>query len=276
MHSPSRVAFLICITPLLFACNDTQLVSLPPPPGNVEVPVAVVDGPVELNTLETAVLDGSASFDPDNPADNAIAEYHWALAQAPAGSSTHVQGSGAQGSVFIDVAGQYTVELVVVDRAGLVSEPAYHTFEAVPWADLHVELSWSTNDSDVDVHLIDESRGGSLFNVPHDCYFQNMTPDWGPSGPIGNPTLDIDDVDGFGPENINVGAPEDGQTYRIIVHYWDDWGTGPTDAVVRIYIDGALVLERQRNLPYTDRIWDVARIQWPTGTVEELGTMYDY
>ena len=38
-----------------------------------------------------------------------------------------------------------------------------------------------------------------------------------------DPSIDLDDTDGFGPETITVENPCDG-TYAIAVHYWSSHG----------------------------------------------------
>ncbi|MCX7943210.1 MAG: choice-of-anchor D domain-containing protein [Deltaproteobacteria bacterium] len=80
-----------------------------------------------------------------------------------------------------------------------------------------------------------------------------------------NPTLDIDDVEGFGPENINIISPSAG-TYRVVVYYFNDQGIGSSDAWVKLYING--INKPEWNFgPFTlnrsKQAWDVVDIQWP-------------
>jgi len=59
-------------------------------------------------------------------------------------------------------------------------------------------------------------------------------------------------------------------TYRIGVHYWNDHGFGPSDAVVRIYLDGELAYTSSPvTLTHRD-MWDVAEVVWPTQTVNPV------
>ncbi len=80
-----------------------------------------------------------------------------------------------------------------------------------------------------------------------------------------NPALDIDDVEGFGPENINIVSPSAGN-YKITVYYFNDQGIGSSDAWIKLYING--INKPEWNFgPFTlqksKQAWDVAIIQWP-------------
>ncbi|MGC8926711.1 MAG: choice-of-anchor D domain-containing protein [Myxococcota bacterium] len=88
-----------------------------------------------------------------------------------------------------------------------------------------------------------------------------------------NPTLDIDDVEGFGPENINIVSPSEGN-YMITVYYFNDQGIGSTDAWVKVYINGINKPEWNFGpfkLERSKQAWDVAIIQWPKkGSANEV------
>jgi hypothetical protein len=143
---------------------------------------------------------------------------------------------------------------------------------------LHIELEWDTDDSDVDMHLV--RPGGSLFDCESDCYYANMSPDWGAQGDtLDDPFLDYDDVDGYGPEKTNLSEPIPG-TYKVVMHYYSDsyegWGGGASKAIVRIYTYGMLVQEfGPTTLQYTDHTWDVCTVDWPGAVVTPLGNLYD-
>ena len=249
-------------------CNDTTLSSIPVA---AEPPVAVIQGASAYSPLDTAVFDGSGSHD----ADGTIVSHTWALLARPAGSNSTLETPNAgQVELFVDFAGDYMLELTVTDDTGLTGT-ATMPFSAVPWQDIHVELAWDIDVSDVDLHLVDQASGGQFAVAPLDCYYSNKTPDWGDAGAANDPTLDIDDVDGFGPENINVAQPKDGAKYRVMVHYYSDDGVGGTNAIIRIYLNGTLQFEQVKFLSQTDKVWDVATIDWPTGAIEEIGTIFD-
>lgn len=73
-----------------------------------------------------------------------------------------------------------------------------------------------------------------------DCAYANRQPDWGtPGDPLDDPRLDLDDVRGRGPEIISLNNPADG-VYQVQVHFCNDRVGEPTEAVVEIFIEGAL------------------------------------
>ena len=137
--------------------------------------------------------------------------------------------------------------------------------------------------SDLDLHFVnaDEAHGDAngdgiidgLFDAQWDTFWFNHSPNWGrvnPSVPD-DPSLDLDDTDGTGPENLNLMIPGVGTTYDIFVHYWSDHGFGPSTATVRVYLNGQLAFEAHQALVNHD-MWPVARIVWGVGVVAPLGT----
>jgi len=143
---------------------------------------------------------------------------------------------------------------------------------------LHVELEWDQDACDVDLHLL--APGGDFGSCDSDCFFSNPSPDWGTQGDvIDDPFLDYDDVDGYGPENINISEPQPG-VYKVLLHYYSDTydygpGGGATDAVVRIYSYGQLLAEfGPQELDQTNRNWDVCTVEWPSLAITPLGDTY--
>jgi hypothetical protein len=151
---------------------------------------------------------------------------------------------------------------------------------------LHVQLRWHTPDdpneldegpgmgADLDLHLLhpaapQNQQAADLdgdgdpdpyFDPRYDCYSSNNRPDWGEAGALHNPRLDRDDIDGAGPENINLDKLESGVSYRVAVYYVDDHGFGPSLATVQVKLAGDLVYESENvNLQAGD-MWCVAFI----------------
>jgi hypothetical protein len=116
-------------------------------------------------------------------------------------------------------------------------------------------MRWDTFGSvDMDFHL---HRSGTTTNfcTDDDCYYGNCRTygaglPWGyvssPAEACGggagdtcyNPRLDIDNIVGFDPENINVDNPNNGDSFRVMSHMFG--GTARTNPVVTIYCGGRL------------------------------------
>jgi uncharacterized protein YfaP (DUF2135 family) len=199
-----------------------------------------------------------------NPSGELI--YDWSVLATPDGSSTTevIDPGKAFTSLFADLAGSYTVQLVVENEVGLRSQPDVCQFDAIPPKNLHIELIWDTGDSDMDLHLV--QGGWEMFQMPGDCTYCNPSPAW--EG--GDPILALDDRTGYGPENINIDAPADGD-YDIWVHYFDDKGGGDSVATVRVWMNGEMTWEGSELMTGRDA-WHVGFVRWihPDGTFSEL------
>jgi hypothetical protein len=128
---------------------------------------------------------------------------------------------------------------------------------------LHIRLTWPLLGSDVDLHLV---RPGGVMWTYDDVYFANSNPDWGiPGVACDNPTLDIDCITQCTIENTRLSTLENG-TYSVKVHYYSDHDLGPTSPQVTIWLQGTPYNFGPQQV--TDNaIWDVATIDWPSGTV---------
>jgi len=165
----------------------------------------------------------------------------------------------------------------------------------VPDEAIHVELLWNTPGdkdqsdegpeagADMDLHFAHaygsgldfdgDGKADPWFDPKYDCFWFNKSPEWGSYDPNtdDNPSLDRDDTDGAGPENLNLTLPEAGLTYNVGVHYFDDHGKGPSEADVRIYIYGQLKFQQKSNDLQHKDMWYVATIAWPTGAITAKG-----
>lgn len=241
-------------------------------------PRSVYDG-VPLDFLS---LDSTRSFSEDG---SPIVRTEWTLVQRPPDSgAAFSQGvEGARNGIFLDLTGEYQVEMHVWNARGMRScEPAVLDIEAIPDEDVHIQLVWDTpNDnnqfdsfgSDVDLHLL--RQGGVWNSDPWDCFWQNLEPDWGkPFDGTDNPSLDIDDTDGWGPENINLNNPEEDLRYHVGVHYFSDQGFGTSYATVRLYLGGRLEKEYRRQRLRDQQFWHVADIDWSRRQVVDHNDIY--
>ena len=241
--------------------------------------------PITVAPLDTVVLNGGESEDPDGR----VVGYDWRVIDKPEDSTVRLgsvegeEDNDAQRQFRVLTAGDYEIGLQVEDNDGFTScEEATATITAIPNEKVHVELTWTnpedpdeTDDtgSDVDLHMV-KMGPGEWFEPPYDVYFDN--PNNGDDGGAGiwnpeNPSLDIDDTDGRGPENIQMDNPTDCQWYGVGVHYYQQ-KFGTAYATIRIYINEDLVFEKLSTpLEQGDQFWDVARIHWPTGRVYGVG-----
>ena len=247
-------------------------------------PIAVAEGvvqgsggnpAVQINTipLKTIELSAGNSSDPNGQ----VASYQWRLVSKPIESTERFEPSSTQQNtrLFLDFAGTYEIELSVTDDQGLEScTPAKMIVVARPNEAISVSLAWSNAGNDVDLHYL--RTQGRWNQSPGDIFWQNITSDWGQIGnPNDDPSLDIDDTDGYGPENINHDNPVPG-AYSVGVHYFADNGLGATYATVRVYVEGTQKLEiREKFLEQSGIFWDVARIQWPSKDVIRVDRIYD-
>jgi len=155
---------------------------------------------------------------------------------------------------------------------GVVSGSDTVTISAdIPTSGIWIELTWNTNNTDLDIHLI--RPGGVFEDLTDDCYYDNPNPDWGqPDVAEDNPSLDTDVQGGYGPENIVLEQPDEEGTYECKVHYYSSHGYGPSVATVRIWINGVFAAEFSQEMfdsgsPPGNAPWDCADIEWPSGTV---------
>ncbi len=226
-------------------------------------PIADIVCPTDVAPRDTVTLDGRGSSD---PAGNVPLTYSWTLIQVPDGSQAPLTFPTSDVAYLAtDIAGDYAVQLQVTNSIGVSSAPTTCAFTAVPKENLHVELTWSTPAADVDLHLL--TSAGQFFVMPYDCNYCNQAPDWGVIGATDDPSLDIDDRGGYGPENINIDDPAD-DTYSIMVHYYTDNGDGDLTATVKVYLYGVLAGEASSAMK-RDQVWNAGQIKWPDGLYVE-------
>jgi len=231
---------------------------------------------IETLPLETIKFDGSGSNDKDGE----VSRYEWSIIDRPQDSTARLTPSAnvEKPELFLDLAGEYKVELVVYDDedAGSCGKRAIVEITAIPQNDIHVQLVWDTpadpnqtdtNGADLDLHYLNPK--GQWNESPYDIFWHNKTGDWGQENyRKDNPSLDIDDTDGAGPENVNHNNPNTGLTYSVGVYYYDDNGFGPSYATVRLYIDGSLEREyKNKYMSGTFDFWKVGLIEWPSKNI---------
>ncbi|MEO1268157.1 MAG: MopE-related protein [Myxococcota bacterium] len=240
----------------------------------------------------------------------------WRFVEKPAGSTAELDPPNAlTTTIFADLQGIYLLELTVEDDKGGIGR-CITRLEATSEDELRIEMVWNVgvpNDtSDVDLHLLRSPSGRWFDNRADgdDCHWQNcrvceadyntsyeeecrneiarfngdpnISPPsqipWFPPLDDNDPRLDLDDVQGNGPENINIKSPIDG-SYVLGVHYYDSDGFGPATVTVRIFCRGNLVRELEPvtmnpppNRPgdSSSEFWEVASILWTQDGCEVL------
>jgi hypothetical protein len=219
---------------------------------------------VEAIPLNTIQLSAEGSTDPDDAGNpDAIASYQWSIIEHPADSTARIapRDDIANPTLFMDLAGRYIVELTVYDAQNIPScEPARVTIIATPDEDIHYQLVWDTDGTDVDAHFLHPN--GRWNASPWDVYYLNPEPNWGARARSDDdPSLDIDDVNGYGPENINLNNPEN-VSYRVGAYYFSDQGRGASNVTVRIWLQSVLQFEYRGKYMTNRQFWDVAAINW--------------
>jgi hypothetical protein len=217
--------------------------------------------------------------------DGSCVNYTWRIISRPAESvSEFTPASSASSSFFVDANGDYEVQVDAQDNRGLSASSAgcrstaTLNVRAVPDAAFHSQLTWSTPSdpdstdegngagADLDLHVLNPL--GCWEDREWDCHFRTPTADWGAAGFTGDDcSMDRDDTDGWGPENVSVDDPAAG-TFKVGVHYWSDHGYGVSYATVIITLDAIVAYEvRDKALPTTGTWWEVCAVSWPSRNV---------
>jgi hypothetical protein len=262
-----------------------------------------------IEPLDDVVLTADASI--PSTADGDITSVEWRILSKPEGSgATLTNPAGvetgftfANGVLGIDLAGRYRIAARVIDDLGTASvNECELEFEAIPTDTILTQLTWDTSFGDMDFHFLkkqsdDRFCASSSLDVgaglvegcgtDFACYYGNCKassssrPDWDEdnvNGSEGDPSLDIDDLCGFGPENINIDVAAPGE-YLVGVDFFGFTGcsgSGSIGNTVRVYLFGQLQAEFFKDMDNGDW-WEVAVIYWPGSTggqacIEDLST----
>ena len=189
--------------------------------------------------------------------------------------------------------GEYEFCLEVWDTNAVKScVPTCEKVLVIPNNAVHFELIWGP-DADLDLHFAHpkassadldcDGKPDPWFADPLDAFWLNLAPSWGdPLTKVDDPNLTLDDTDGFGPEDLNLGQPEgtvaDPMAYAVGVHYWADQGAGATLASLSLYSQGGLALQFSGVKLEPLDMWYVGRLNWPNlisgGTKKVFDTCY--
>ena len=220
----------------------------------------LIDCGVDLGITEPFVdktIDGTTIYSGTD-----VTKWEWELSKGPCdvvlnktsftmngSSTTLVEGpSLSQLTLNFQLSGSYTLTLRVYTESQGIMECTWVL--RVQGPGLRVELCWdTTGDTDIDLHLGKLGRTADWFEenvTTADCYYYNCKSlfnrvDWGypKTNDQSNPRLDIDNITTEGvPENINLDNPNEGDQFRVFVHYYS--GSLLTHPVVNVYCGGTL------------------------------------
>ena len=207
-----------------------------------------------------------------------------------------------------NVAGEYEFCLTVMDSSGNVSAPYCRKLKVVPDNKIHVELTWTQagdkdpdddKGSDLDLHLAHPFAPQVLSKNPltgklaaqsdhdgdgqpdpwfaqcYDCFWLTCPAVNPPNWPIaGNtkddPHVDLDDLDGWGPDNISMEFPQTNDGYWIGVYAWDDGAMGPSVPTVTVYRDGVVLKKIVGPKLDESDMWCVGRVKWDPQSASPL------
>ncbi|MBI2374537.1 MAG: hypothetical protein HYV07_11130 [Deltaproteobacteria bacterium] len=228
----------LCESPAILACPPDQ-----------DVPVL---SPFSFSAVESAT--------------SPVLRRTWTVVSQPLGSDvTPYPNDSPSSSIHPLLSGEYVLRYTVID-SDLEAVSCETRLYARSDDALRVELIWnptlseSAHQSDVDLHML-HPNARRWWDSTLDCHYLNTNPEWSAAGPNDNPRLDLDDVDGRGPENINIRTPPINASYRVGVHYFSDHGYGPSEVYVNVYCFDVL---KQAFGPTTltdDQFWKVADVR---------------
>jgi len=126
---------------------------------------------------------------------------------------------------------------------------------------LYTTLWWNQDLNDIDFHL-SPVEGTAVGQT--ECYFGNKTTTWGAM-------LDVDDVDGYGPEHITARTLPSGKYLLYVYYYATHEQTNPSVVNVAVSANGSpsVIYSLPSMLNWGDR-WNVCYISYPSGTIETI------
>ena len=166
------------------------------------------------------------------------------------------------------ISGTNTFQITVKNLAGdIVAQSDVFTVNAdIPVMDIWIQLTWNTDQTDVDLHVWDP-------NNEHTYFLQKTEA----AGGIPGAELDVDDVDGYGPEHFTMQSAQAGN-YVVKVRYYSAHGvTENTAATVRISIAGGSYHTYTHTFTYNDTTTETDYTttygyDWHVATLSMTGT----
>ncbi|NUQ70535.1 MAG: hypothetical protein HUU17_06910 [Chthonomonadales bacterium] len=233
------------------------------------------DPDITLNATPTTA--GSITITTPRPGQTVttrVLQYAGSISPWPAGSYASVEINGVPSPLTVNSNGNFHGSTVC--RAGSnvlrvhAVTPTGEDVEEVrftgsfPSQALWTELSWNTDGTDVDLHL--NPISGSAQGLT-ECYWYNKVTSWGAA-------LDVDDVDGFGPEHITATSLPSGR-YELYVHYFSAHGvTAATTPYVWVETTSGNPMSFMCPRPLPEYgIWRVAYVDYPEGRITPINEL---
>ena len=146
-----------------------------------------------------------------------------------------------------------------------------HNFSLSPTPDLgeiRIILNWGPNPSDMDSHLITPEIDSSNYHISHS--------ERGSSDSAPFVVLDVDDVDGFGPETVTIKKLENG-TYLYYVHQYSNYGSlKESEGSIQIFnsptCTGEIIYVPEEG---EGRYWDAFKINGENGEILMINQIVD-
>ncbi len=231
----------------------------------IQAPVCAIADPGTVPVGSQVTLDATGSYDPGG---HTPLVYQWAMTSKPAGSAAVLANlQGPQPQFVADQPGGYAFSLSLTNALGVSSvQPCTATLVARPADDLYVEMIWDNLPVDMDLHFL--APGGLVGSAALDCNGNNQNPTGFAA------TCSDDHLTGPGPEWAEDANPAAG-TYTIDVIYFSTHGvsTPDTNVTVRVYEYGVVIGVFTQQLTTAGQLWQVATVDWPSGTLTTLGTV---
>lgn len=267
-------------------------------------------GPVIVEPTETVIFDADVrpgcTADPEDGKDVSLSF----VLDGPDsyGRLESVPGQPMRRAFRAEVIGSYTLTLEAADTLGAKGTAdengvrAMAVFDVKPRQDIAVEIKWTAEEVDLDLHFVRADDGVSrLWSDLDDCAIlaacspTRPPPAWGDQPPVTSPRLAIDDQGGGSlVETLLLNGPEAGASYWIFAHFYDDRRTDrssatsctddgpacvdgkvcaagkcmpPVEASVRIFTKGDerddLGTATAASLAKPCDTWMVAKVTWP-------------
>jgi uncharacterized protein YfaP (DUF2135 family) len=239
-------------------------------PADAAVPAVEITAPAADETLAATVLTISGTVGSSSIDRVEIVTHTAATADVFRQMAAVVNGSFS-GKTILTPGRTNTLVVLATDpstgRTG--SDSVVITSTAASGEDLRFTMAWDSNGTDVDMHVRVPGANGTPDTLDGDTiYFANSSAAGG--------VLDVDDTDGFGPENIvfPLGAAVPG-TYAVAAHYWRGAPTAST-VTVTVFLNGIprgsftqVLRQSQTGTPLAPRdpgsVFNIATVTFPGG-----------